>query len=122
MPFSKHEADSTRLSEQVETLLKSQDSNPAVPEATPNLAVPPVQGTDFNMLNPTLGITPDLGSDRWRLHGDSPQQPMNDLNFATNMNLDLELGDNSFTWEMISLGVEEPLPPQDTIDALYVAH
>lgn len=26
--------------------------------------------------------------------------------------------DNSFTWEMIGLGLEEPLPPQETIDEL----
>ena len=26
-----------------------------------------------------------------------------------------------FSWAMIELGVEEPLPPQDTIDELYVA-
>ncbi len=26
-----------------------------------------------------------------------------------------------FSWAMIELGVEEPLPPQDTSDELYVA-
>jgi hypothetical protein len=25
---------------------------------------------------------------------------------------------NNFTWEMIGLGLEEPLPPQETIDEL----
>jgi hypothetical protein len=30
------------------------------------------------------------------------------------------LDDNTFTWEMIGLGLEEPLPPQETIDELYV--
>jgi hypothetical protein len=29
---------------------------------------------------------------------------------------------DEFSWAMIELGVEEPLPPQDTIDELYVAH
>lgn len=30
------------------------------------------------------------------------------------------LDDSTFTWEMIGLGLEEPLPPQETIDELYV--
>jgi len=33
--------------------------------------------------------------------------------------VDPESGDNSFPWEMMSLGLEEPLPPQDVIDELH---
>jgi len=36
------------------------------------------------------------------------------------LNMGMGLDDNTFTWEMIGLGLEEPLPPQDTIDELYV--
>ncbi|RFU35919.1 hypothetical protein B7463_g324, partial [Scytalidium lignicola] len=104
---------------QVETLLKSQDTTVTVPENTTGLGIPPVPATDFSMSNAPLNIANDINPDRWRLHDDSPQQPMDDLTFSTTMNLDMGLGDNSFTWEMISLGVEEPLPPQDTIDALH---
>lgn len=40
-----------------------------------------------------------------------------------NMAFDPNLGmavDPTFTWEMIGLGLDEPLPPQETIDELYV--
>ena len=30
--------------------------------------------------------------------------------------------DPTFTWEMIGLGLDEPLPPQETIDELYVTY
>lgn len=77
---------------------------------------------------------------------DSPQQPlpnafddvsfqMPDLNMSVDMppldsgfgtrpatnlvpELDLGLGPNEFTWDMISLGLEEPLPSQQLIDEL----
>lgn len=109
---------------QVETLLKSQDTTPTTINntTTSNLTIPSVPAPDFNMSNMSntpLNLANDMNPDRWRLHGDSPQHPMDDLTFGANMNLDMGLGDNSFTWEMISLGVEEPLPPQDTIDALH---
>jgi hypothetical protein len=32
------------------------------------------------------------------------------------------IDDSTFTWEMIGLGLEEPLPPQETIDELYVSN
>lgn len=35
--------------------------------------------------------------------------------------LDLNL-DESFSWEMISLGLEEPMPMQEAIDELYVVY
>ncbi len=40
--------------------------------------------------------------------------------FSADLNMGMGLDDNTFTWEMIGLGLEEPLPPQDTIDELYV--
>ena len=41
----------------------------------------------------------------------------------TNTMPDLGLGlDDSFSWEMIGLGLEEPMPMQEAIDELYVPH
>ena len=45
---------------------------------------------------------------------------MDDLAFPTDINMGMGLDDSTFTWEMIGLGLEEPLPPQETIDELYV--
>jgi hypothetical protein len=45
---------------------------------------------------------------------------MDNLAFTADMNMGMGLDDNTFTWEMIGLGLEEPLPPQETIDELYV--
>jgi hypothetical protein len=60
--------------------------------------------------------------DRWHFNGESPQATnMEEFNFAGNMPMGLDNManlPNSFTWEMIGLGLEEPLPPQETIDEL----
>ena len=45
---------------------------------------------------------------------------MDELAFPTDINMGMGLDDSTFTWEMIGLGLEEPLPPQETIDELYV--
>lgn len=45
---------------------------------------------------------------------------MDDLAFTASMDMGMGFDDNTFTWEMIGLGLEEPLPPQETIDELYV--
>ncbi len=75
--------------------------------------------------------------DQWRMNTESPQNgsssdpnaaaipaatagtanSMDDL-FNSNISMGMNNMDNSFTWEMIGLGLEEPLPPQNTIDEL----
>jgi hypothetical protein len=45
---------------------------------------------------------------------------MEDLNFSADMNMSMGIDDSTFAWEMIGLGLEEPLPPQETIDELWV--
>ncbi len=35
--------------------------------------------------------------------------------FSADLNMGMGLDDNTFTWEMIGLGLEEPLPPQDRL-------
>lgn len=42
---------------------------------------------------------------------------MPDPEMMPNMGLNL---DDSFSWEMISLGLEEPMPMQEAIDELYI--
>ncbi|KAI1075058.1 fungal-specific transcription factor [Whalleya microplaca] len=116
---------------QVETLLnKSQDPpanvspDPAktsnVPrEQTRNQQVPAAT-TSFTVANPSIAIASDRDADRWRFNGESPQTSnLDDFNFTGNMSSMGMNMDPSFTWEMIGLGLEEPLPPQETIDELH---
>lgn len=106
---------------QVETLLKTQDPPVTTPEIIPTsftsgAALGSVPAGDFGIPNPTAGI---LGTERWRYNGESPPQPMDNMGFPEGMDMGMGLDDNTFTWEMIGLGLEEPLPPQDTIDELH---
>lgn len=39
-----------------------------------------------------------------------------DSEFVPQINLDL---DQNFSWEMIALGLEEPMPTQEAVDELY---
>lgn len=41
---------------------------------------------------------------------------MQDKDFMPHIDLDL---DQSFSWEMIGLGLEEPMPTQEAVDELY---
>lgn len=63
----------------------------------------------------------DWDMDRRAFNGDSPQQgaPMDDFSFQPNMGMNINNVGGDFTWEMIGLGLEEPLPPQETIDELH---
>lgn len=79
-----------------------------------------VPAGDFNVSNPSIGIVDGVNTERWGFNGESPQPPLNDLGFSADMNMGMGIDDNTFTWEMIGLGLEEPLPPQETIDELYV--
>ncbi|KAI0421232.1 fungal-specific transcription factor domain-containing protein [Xylaria grammica] len=114
---------------QVEELLKTQEpSSSTSPETskTPNVAFEQARNqqatapASFNVTNPSMAIAGDRDLDRWRFNGDSPQgNGLDEFNFATNMPINMNSMDPSFTWEMIGLGLEEPLPPQDTIDELH---
>lgn len=118
--------------EQVETLLKTQD--PATsPDGSKGLPIPvdaaaaaasqpanqrAAATANFSVQDPSIGIASSRDMDRWHFNGDSPNNPpLEDFNFNS-MNINLGSGDSNFTWEMIGLGLEEPLPPQDTIDEL----
>lgn len=106
----------------METLLKTQEPSEKVPEiaktnftintATPNI----LQGvtTDFDLPNA------QIDSERWGFPTSaSPQQPLDDLSFNAGLNMGMPMDGTTFTWEMIGLGLEEPLPPQETIDELH---
>lgn len=70
-----------------------------------------------------MGMGGDRDVDnRWQhFNGESPQGgPMEDFNFNSNIGMPMNnVGGGNFTWEMIGLGLEEPLPPQETIDELH---
>ncbi|KAI1421615.1 fungal-specific transcription factor domain-containing protein [Xylaria sp. FL1777] len=114
---------------QVEELLKTQEPGSSTsPETTktPNVAFEPTRSqqaaapASFNVANPSMAIAGDRDLDRWRFNGDSPQgNGLDEFNFTSNMPLNMNSMDPSFTWEMIGLGLEEPLPPQETIDELH---
>lgn len=119
------------LAEQVETLLKTQDPPVTSPESAPTsftsgqgnvsgVGLRTVPATDFNITSSSIGIVGGVNDERWRFNGESPQPPLEDMAFPTDINMGMGLDDSTFTWEMIGLGLEEPLPPQETIDELYV--
>jgi hypothetical protein len=110
-------------------LLKTQDPLVSVPEAGPTsftstqssgVGLQPVGATDFGSQNPPGGVVNEVPTERWRYTEGSPQQPIDDLGFNPDINMSMGLDDTPFTWEMIGLGLEEPLPPRETIDELYV--
>ncbi|KAJ5047349.1 uncharacterized protein L3040_003176 [Drepanopeziza brunnea f. sp. 'multigermtubi'] len=115
---------------QVETLLKAKDPVPPRPEAPISFTNGPgnisgvglhtVPAGDFNISSSSINIGNGNGvePDRWGLSGQS-SQPAIDMPFTADMNIGMGLDDNNFTWEMIGLGLEEPLPPQDSIDELH---
>ncbi|KAG9238615.1 fungal-specific transcription factor domain-containing protein [Amylocarpus encephaloides] len=117
---------------QVETLLKTQDPVPPPKEATPSSfssnnvsGVTPrsLPATDFGVSNASIGAVNGVNADRWGFNGESPvQPPMDDLTFTADMNMGMPIDGGTFTWEMIGLGLEEPLPPQETIDELHAIY
>ncbi|GAM41592.1 hypothetical protein TCE0_042r14824 [Talaromyces pinophilus] len=101
---------------QVETLLKNQEPenswNETNRNALPNTSMPPAAsnplsgvGDLLNFVNASTSQIPDV-----------TRQPQGSQNAAptTNSNFDHES-----SWEVISLGLEEPLPTQDVIDELF---
>lgn len=57
--------------------------------------------------------------DRWQFNGESPRTAtVDEFNFNSAVPMNMNNMNGNFTWEMIGLGLEEPLPTQDTIDEL----
>ncbi|CAG8950541.1 hypothetical protein HYFRA_00002748 [Hymenoscyphus fraxineus] len=119
---------------QVETLLKTQEpiANPPKEVAPGSFTTSNASGTtprtvsapDFGIANGPINLVGGVGTERWGFNGDSPGQPppIDDLTFGGDMSMAMGIDDSTFTWEMIGLGLEEPLPPQDTIDELHTIY
>lgn len=120
----------TTLIEQVETLLKTQEissSDAAKGMSMPldgSAKAPPMNQraaatANFNVTDPSIAVASSRDMDRWQFNSDSPNNPpLDDFNFNSGMGMGMGGVDNNFTWEMIGLGLEEPLPSQETIDEL----
>ncbi|KAI0111560.1 fungal-specific transcription factor domain-containing protein [Daldinia grandis] len=115
---------------QVETLLnKTQEpsftvgvdagKSPNVTFEQPNRNQRTAPTPNFSIPTPQINISRDRDMDQWHFNAESPQAAagLDEFNFGGNMNMGGM--DSSFTWEMIGLGLEEPLPPQETIDELH---
>ena len=101
------------MAEQVETMLESKDPN--------DISPPAVQSK--NSMDDAFASVPNMNMPD--LNSSSMQGIMQDTPFQDQpLNLGLDnfglSGSDDFSWEMIGLGIEEPLPSQDIIDELYV--
>lgn len=101
--------------EQVETLLKTQDTTDASKDAPRQDAASAYVANTISQALPNSGDGPNItgntqATGRSGITGASPFQnvgtPGNDVGRET-------------SWEMIGLGLEEPLPPQEIMDDLY---
>ncbi|KAL6858588.1 fungal-specific transcription factor domain-containing protein [Trichoderma novae-zelandiae] len=108
---------------QVETLLKTQEPPAKSPTKGVGIQIPNANNQSnapaaMPMSNPNMGMN---GEERWHFNnGESPQAaPLDDFGFNANMGMPVNNMPGNFTWEMIGLGLEEPLPPQETIDELH---
>ncbi|PTB64118.1 N-terminal binuclear Zn cluster-containing protein [Trichoderma citrinoviride] len=108
---------------QVETLLKTQEPPAKSPTKGVGMQMPNAHHqanapAAMPMPNPNMGMN---GDERWQFNNDeSPQAPpLDDFGFNANMGMPVNNMPGNFTWEMIGLGLEEPLPPQETIDELH---
>jgi len=107
--------------------LATQEPTGATPDATP--AAPAVRRgnekaaakANFGVSDPSINIANSRDRDRWHFNAESPPQPgaVDDFNFNSNVSINMNHVDSQFTWEIINLGLDEPLPPQETIDELH---
>ena len=85
---------------------------------------PPAQRPDpaaanYSVTDPSIAIASSRDMDRWHFNGDSPNGLLDNFDFNSNISMGINHVSADFTWEMIGLGLEEPLPTQETIDELY---
>ena len=102
---------------QVETLLTSNqpsETSPPQPAPLDQQKQQPFPSAGMNIFNAPGMNASNLGNGS----GDADMvDPALELGDAYGMN-----GIDDFNWDMISLGLEEPLPPQDIMDELYHAY
>ncbi len=77
---------------------------------------------NFHVTDPSINIANSRDMDRWHFAAESPPQPgsIDEFNFNSNIPMTMNNVESNFTWEIINLGLDEPLPPQETIDELCV--
>jgi len=99
---------------QVETLLTSQGDDVSPPQPAP------LEQQQQSFTSSTKGMsmfsTPSMNADS--MGGMAQDANMIDPNLNLGSNFGMG-GIEDFNWDMISLGLEEPLPPQDVMDELY---
>ncbi|KAK2073654.1 hypothetical protein P8C59_007919 [Phyllachora maydis] len=112
---------------QVESMLKTQDVPAPGAESASASASASARARNLNVpTDPDMAIASGAqDTDRWLFHSEaSPQNnsATDDFDFNTN-NMALAMAmpnlGTDFTWEMIGLGLEEPLPPQHIIEELH---
>ncbi|KAG5993417.1 hypothetical protein E4U52_001979 [Claviceps spartinae] len=117
---------------QVETLLKTQDPIPPTPNSASKHTGTPTSVTNIStaasqslgVVDSAMGMAGDGDMEGWHQFSSesSPQvgAAVDDFNFNSRMGVPANnSGEGNFSWEMIGLGLEEPLPPQETIDELH---
>src|SRR5690554_5369818 len=81
----------------------------AINAHTSSRAMLATANADFGVNNPDIIVVNDRDHERWPYPGDSPQPAMDDMGFDPNLNMGGMTMDPTFTWEMIGLGLDEPL-------------
>ncbi|KAF5870051.1 putative binuclear zinc transcription factor protein [Botrytis fragariae] len=103
---------------QVENMLKSQEPTATTPSPSTSNAsgagLRTAPTPDLNVPSPNIGVD----GERWRYNNDA-QPALNDMGFSATIGMGMGLDDFPSTWEMIGLGIEEPLPLQEVIDELH---
>lgn len=99
--------------EQVETLLKNQESVEPGKDGTP------LRSTATYVANTAPQPLPT--SDEFTASSDRPSlDDLSGLDAFQNNGTNVQNSEGYVPWEMIGLGLEEPLPPQDVQDDLWV--
>ena len=101
---------------QVETQLKTKDA--ASPPETGTIIAPPISAQNsmsYAAYDPTA-MNVDLSAPMDGLLNTGNFEASPPANIVPDIDLAI---DENFSWEMIGLGLEEPLPSQEAIDELY---
>ncbi|KAF2731163.1 hypothetical protein EJ04DRAFT_584067 [Polyplosphaeria fusca] len=103
-----------RLPEQVETLLKNQDSTDQTKDSTRTDSTSAYVANTISQGLPESGYLA-AGDKAGLTFPDSISPGPDGMSTSANTNP----AEGEFPWEMIGLGLDEPLPPQDVMDDLY---
>ncbi|MCJ1418011.1 hypothetical protein MMC32_004356 [Xylographa parallela] len=105
---------------QVETQLKSKErTQPQIPNRSPPITTPSASRPGFQLNDLDMGIAmgdPDMINNFLDTSNEQTKPVMPSIMQSAEMNLGYG---EPLSWEMIGLGLEEQLPPQDMIDELH---